>query len=111
MRDRHVGALVVTHDEGGSKTLSGVVTDRDLAIVALASGMDSALPGGAHRDRHLGGPHARDRMPYPCRKRYKVSSVMCRTSSLLCSMCARNSRCASSPRRRVIARRMRACSS
>ena len=46
-----------------------------------------------------------------CRARCSMSSVMCRTSSLLCSTCARSRLTASSARRRVMARRMRACSS
>jgi signal-transduction protein with cAMP-binding, CBS, and nucleotidyltransferase domain len=46
MRDRHVGALVVTREEDGSTTLSGVVTDRDVTIAALASGVDAGSPVG-----------------------------------------------------------------
>ena len=60
MRERHVGALVVTEsgDEGGQ--VLGIVTDRDLVIEALALGVDAqtgvgriaspglaALPGSA----------------------------------------------------------------
>lgn len=40
MRDRHVGALVITSEQDGSSQLAGVVTDRDLALYALAAGLD-----------------------------------------------------------------------
>lgn len=35
MRGQHVGALVVTSDEGGAHRVSGIVTDRDLALDGL----------------------------------------------------------------------------
>lgn len=41
MRDHHVGALVVT-DGGDTPSVSGVVTDRDLAIEVLALDLDPA---------------------------------------------------------------------
>lgn len=41
MRDRHVGALVVTEDAAGRKPV-GMVTDRDLVIRALAEGAGAA---------------------------------------------------------------------
>jgi len=37
MRDRHVGAVLVT-DEGDGDRLAGIVTDRDIAIHAVADG-------------------------------------------------------------------------
>jgi CBS domain-containing protein len=41
MRDRHVGALVVTTAMPEGPRVVGVVTDRDLVIHVLASGLDS----------------------------------------------------------------------
>jgi CBS domain-containing protein len=38
MRDQHVGALVVTQDTTEGRRITGVVTDRDLAIEVLANG-------------------------------------------------------------------------
>jgi CBS domain-containing protein len=38
MRDQHVGALVVTQDTPEGRRITGVVTDRDLAIEVLANG-------------------------------------------------------------------------
>ena len=44
MRDHHVGALVVTAEEEGltanATRVCGVITDRDLAVEALARGLD-----------------------------------------------------------------------
>lgn len=48
MRERHVGALVVTREHGDTSRLAGVVTDRDLALQALAGGLDAdTTPVGA----------------------------------------------------------------
>lgn len=41
MRDRHVGALVVTRGSGQNKEIAGIVTDRDLVMKSLAG---SAAP-------------------------------------------------------------------
>jgi len=41
MRDRHVGALVVTTATPEGPRVVGVVTDRDLVINVLASGLDT----------------------------------------------------------------------
>lgn len=43
MRERHVGAVVVTALEGGVTHVLGIVTDRDLAIEVLARGGDASL--------------------------------------------------------------------
>jgi CBS domain-containing protein len=40
MRDEHVGALVVTDDRSDAAAVVGVVTDRDLAVQALARDAD-----------------------------------------------------------------------
>lgn len=40
MRERHVGALVVTTASPQGARVAGVVTDRDLAVDALARGLD-----------------------------------------------------------------------
>lgn len=40
MRERHVGALVVTTASSGGTRVTGVVTDRDLVIHVLAQGID-----------------------------------------------------------------------
>jgi predicted transcriptional regulator len=42
MRDRHVGALVVTGTSAEGPRVVGVVTDRDLVIHVLAQGLDEA---------------------------------------------------------------------
>lgn len=42
MRERHVGALVVTGDVGDGIQVLGVVTDRDLVVEAMARGADAA---------------------------------------------------------------------
>jgi CBS domain-containing protein len=42
MREHHVGALVVTREAAGSTQVSGVVTDRDMAVEVLARGRDAA---------------------------------------------------------------------
>ena len=43
MRKHHVGDVVVTEDNDGRRTPVGVVTDRDLVVEVMASGLDSAL--------------------------------------------------------------------
>jgi len=40
MRDRHVGSLLVTEDEPAADHAVGIVTDRDMAILAVAEGYD-----------------------------------------------------------------------
>lgn len=42
MREHHVGSLVVTVESEGQSEVVGVLTDRDLAIEALARGLDGA---------------------------------------------------------------------
>jgi CBS domain-containing protein len=42
MRERHVGALVVTTSTAEGPRVDGVVTDRDLVVGALAEGLDAA---------------------------------------------------------------------
>jgi CBS domain-containing protein len=42
MREQHVGALVVTEQVDGAMHVAGVLTDRDLAIEALARGGDAS---------------------------------------------------------------------
>jgi len=42
MRERHVGALVVTTGTAEGPRVDGVVTDRDLVVSALAEGLDAA---------------------------------------------------------------------
>ena len=42
MRDRHVGALVVTETTPQGRRVVGIVTDRDLALQALAENADAA---------------------------------------------------------------------
>ncbi|MCZ8236577.1 MAG: CBS domain-containing protein [Inhella sp.] len=44
MRDRHIGSLVVTQGGDSSATLAGVLTDRDLALNAVASALDPKTP-------------------------------------------------------------------
>jgi CBS domain-containing protein len=41
MRENHVGSLVVLADAGQGSQVVGIVTDRDLAIEALARGLDA----------------------------------------------------------------------
>lgn len=43
MREHHVGSLVVTREGEEGLQVAGIVTDRDLAIQVLASGIDGAL--------------------------------------------------------------------
>ena len=64
MRERHVGALVVIDDASPAAQVVGMVTDRDLAIEAVARGLDvtqieigrlasgklAAIPAGASID-------------------------------------------------------------
>lgn len=40
MRDRHVGFLLVTEDEPSGDHAVGIVTDRDMAVLAVAEGLD-----------------------------------------------------------------------
>lgn len=40
MRDQHVGSLVVVREAGKGRIVVGVVTDRDIAIVAVARDFD-----------------------------------------------------------------------
>jgi CBS domain-containing protein len=40
MRDRHVGALLVTEDEPDGDRAIGIVTDRDMVVHATAEGLD-----------------------------------------------------------------------
>ncbi|MBL8325277.1 MAG: CBS domain-containing protein [Rubrivivax sp.] len=42
MRDHHVGAIVVTEEKAEGVRVSGIVTDRDLAIEVLARGGDAS---------------------------------------------------------------------
>ncbi|WP_370565023.1 cyclic nucleotide-binding/CBS domain-containing protein [Cupriavidus sp. UME77] len=44
MRDRHVGALVVTEPFGGGQRAMGIVTDRDIVLESTAAG---TVPGEA----------------------------------------------------------------
>ena len=56
MRDHHVGSLVVTSQSEGRSEVVGVLTDRDLAIEALARGLDAGeLKVGHVASRHLAG--------------------------------------------------------
>ena len=41
MREEHVGALVVTSGKEDDREVTGVITDRDLAIDAMARGLDA----------------------------------------------------------------------
>lgn len=43
MRERHVGALVVTAERPDGPMVIGIVTDRDLVVEALARGLDARL--------------------------------------------------------------------
>jgi len=45
MRDHHVGALVVTQPGEGGDEVLGIVTDRDIAIEAVAQGADIRTVG------------------------------------------------------------------
>jgi predicted transcriptional regulator len=45
MRQRHVGALVVTTPTTEGPRVDGIVTDRDLVVGALAEGLDAAHVG------------------------------------------------------------------
>lgn len=48
MRDRHVGAVVVTRGDAGHTRLVGLLTDRDLALLVVAEGRSPrAQVGGA----------------------------------------------------------------
>lgn len=49
MRDRNVGSVVIC--EGGHPV--GVLTDRDLALVVVADGVDAAGSAGGHASRPL----------------------------------------------------------
>ena len=40
MRDRHIGALVVTEGAAGERRAIGIVTDRDLVVQVVAADMD-----------------------------------------------------------------------
>jgi CBS domain-containing protein len=42
MREKHVGALVITEDGAEGRLAVGIVTDRDLTIEGLARGLDGA---------------------------------------------------------------------
>jgi len=43
MRDRHVGALVVTAGTPEGQRVVGIATDRDLVIHVLANGLDASV--------------------------------------------------------------------
>jgi CBS domain-containing protein len=45
MRERHVGALVVTTATPDGPRVDGIVTDRDLVVGALAGGLDTSQVG------------------------------------------------------------------
>ena len=40
MREDHVGSLVVVDDENGSRQVRGLVTDRDIVMSVIATGLD-----------------------------------------------------------------------
>ena len=40
MREDHVGALVVVNDENGSRQVCGLITDRDIVMAVVATGLD-----------------------------------------------------------------------
>lgn len=40
MREDHVGSLVVVDDENGSRQVRGMVTDRDIVMSVIATGLD-----------------------------------------------------------------------
>jgi CBS domain-containing protein len=41
MRERHVGAIVITAADGTSKRPIGIVTDRDIVVEAVATGLEA----------------------------------------------------------------------
>jgi len=51
MRQYHVGDLVVVEERAGTRVPVGILTDRDIAIVVVAMGVD---PEGADRGRSHG---------------------------------------------------------
>ena len=40
MREDHVGSLVVVDDENGSRQVRGLITDRDIVVAVVATGLD-----------------------------------------------------------------------
>jgi CBS domain-containing protein len=62
MREHHVGALVITEASAEGPHVTGIVTDRDLAIEVLAQGIDAskARVGGLVRDRLVSAPEGAD---------------------------------------------------
>lgn len=59
MRRHHVGALVVTREGDSGLEIVGMVTDRDLAIEALARELDAAVVGvGGIASEHVVGAPA-----------------------------------------------------
>jgi CBS domain-containing protein len=42
MRQNHVGCLVVVDDEDGSRSVRGLITDRDMVMSVIATGLDPA---------------------------------------------------------------------
>jgi CBS domain-containing protein len=40
MREDHVGSLVVVDDENGSRQVRGLITDRDIVMSVIATGLD-----------------------------------------------------------------------
>jgi CBS domain-containing protein len=56
MRSHHVGALLVTNEDSGNHQVSGIVTDRDLALEGLVRGpAEPALRVGDIAQRNLVG--------------------------------------------------------
>jgi CBS domain-containing protein len=61
MRDRHVGALVVTRGDAETSQLVGIVTDRDLALQVLAAGGSPQAPVGPLASTAIAAvPHTSD---------------------------------------------------
>jgi len=40
MRDQHVGSVLIVDEQGGKRVPVGIVTDRDLVVEVIASGLD-----------------------------------------------------------------------
>lgn len=61
MRQRHVGALVLTTATAEGPRVEGIVTDRDLVVGAMAEGLDAAKVGvGDVASEHLVSVHELD---------------------------------------------------
>ena len=53
MREHHVGSIVIADERNGKRMPAGIVTDRDIVVAVLHSGLSDAIQVGDLMNREL----------------------------------------------------------